>query len=192
MANQRIWGKQSAANVAALLFILAVGASSVSVAAVPVSKTDVKPKGGSQVAHVVDSHVSASGVYRSTMSDGKVVFSDRPLAGSTQVSIANYAGGTDAAAVALKERDYWRQRSEAFAERQRLREKDLEETRRAALTAERRNEATVIVVPQAGSVAFVHGGHNARHSAVQSVYSSSPGAVNGRAVAPLPTGNRAR
>ncbi len=119
-----------------------------------------------------------------------VVFSDRPLDGTKSVSVGYYGSGGDAADIARKEREYWRQRSDAFAERQLARDRDLEATRRASIVADKRaNEAAqIIVIP--GGVSVIQNQRNSRHaeaSSSRTVYETSPGAVNGRFSTVLPT-----
>jgi hypothetical protein len=142
----------------------------------------------------VDSVRTAGGVYKATLSDGTVVFSDRPLDKSTGVTVAHYSSGPDAAEIARKERDYWRQRSDAFAERQLARERDLEATRRASIAAEKRNSEAVEVVVVSGGVSIVQthrAGRQVDAGSQRIVYETSPGAVNGRFSTPLPTNGSA-
>ncbi len=177
MANQRAGWKKVGQ--------LAVMATAVSFAVTGLAQA--KPGTG------VENSRTAGGVYKSTMSDGTVVFSDRPLEKSTGVSVGYYGSGSDAAEVARKERDYWRQRSDAFAERQLARDRDLEATRRASIVAEKRSDsAQVIVVP--GGINIVQNGKVGKHSDAsnqRSVYETSPGAVNGRFSTQLPTNGSA-
>jgi hypothetical protein len=131
---------------------------------------------------VVDSSRTAGGVYRSKMSDGTIVFSDRPLENSSNMTVSYYGPGPDGAEQARRERDYWRQRSEAFAERQRARDKDLEETRRAVIVSSQQKSAdqpVVVLAPSTG-VTIVQGHGRPSQSQVPTVYVTSPGAVNGR------------
>jgi hypothetical protein len=179
MANQRAGWKKAGK--------LAVVATVVSLAVTGVAQA--KPASGA----VVDSVRTAGGVYKSTLSDGTIVFSDRPLEKSTGVTVAHYSSGPDAAEIARKERDYWRQRSDAFAERQLARDRDLEATRRASITADKRNEAAQVLVVSGGGVSIVqtHTGKQADTAALRTVYETSPGAVNGRFSTQLPTNGSA-
>lgn len=179
MANQRAGWKKAGQ--------LALMATAVSLTVTGVAQA--KPTSGA----VVDSVRTAGGVYKSTLSDGTIVFSDRPLEKSTGVTVAHYSSGSDAAEIARKERDYWRQRSDAFAERQLARDRDLEATRRASIASEKRNEAAQVVVVSGGGVSIVqtHAGKPTDIAALRTVYETSPGAVNGRFSTQLPTNGSA-
>jgi hypothetical protein len=121
-------------------------------------------------------------VYRSVDKEGRTVYSDRPLGNSTPIGA--YSSATNSAEVALRERDYWRQRSDAFGERQRMRDRELEETRRVMLKSEQSTAPSVVVLPT-----YV-GGYSGNFGAVTGasinpVYETTPGAVRGRWVTPL-------
>lgn len=121
-------------------------------------------------------------VYRSVDNEGRTVYSDRPIGKSTP--IGSYAASTNSAEVALREREYWRQRADAFAERQRQRDREFEETRRVMLKAEQSTVPSVVVVPA------YHGGFGTVAGAIppgslNPVYETSPGAVRGRWVTPF-------
>lgn len=77
-------------------------------------------------------------LYRSTMPDGRVVLGDRPESGARAVEVSGSLPVADRSSVsrAQQERDYWRQRSEAFAQRQLLRQLN-DERERAGLAARR-------------------------------------------------------
>jgi hypothetical protein len=121
-------------------------------------------------------------VYRSVDKDGRTVYSDRPLGNSTP--IGSYAAMNNSAEVALREREYWRQRADAFAERQRQRDLQFEETRRVILKSEQTSAPSVIVLP-----AYVGGYSNVTGASspanINPVYETSPGAVRGRWVSPF-------
>jgi hypothetical protein len=133
----------------------------------------------------------ATTIYQATLRDGTLELSDRPPeGGATGIERRSYALPQDAAARqrAEAERDYWRGQAEAFERRRTDRDRALEQAQRA-----RPAQPTVIVhtdgrrgvyhgygwVPPdlygAGSVpgAVVVGGF-------APVYTSSPGAVQGR------------
>jgi hypothetical protein len=120
-------------------------------------------------------------VYRSVDNEGRVVYSDRPLGNSTPIGA--YSTVTNAADVALREREYWRQRSDAFGERQRQRDRELEETRRVMIKSDQSQSTSVVVLPT-----FV-GGYSATQAVpsimVNPVYETTPGATRGRWVTPL-------
>ncbi len=121
-------------------------------------------------------------VYRSVDKEGRTVYSDRPLGNSTPIGA--YSTVTNAADVAMRERDYWRQRSDAFGERQRQRDRDLEETRRVMIKSDQSQAPSVVVLPT-----FV-GGYGGASQAVPAnmvnpVYETTPGATRGRWVNPL-------
>ena len=175
MANQSGWK----AVRLSMLCLAVLGASNAQ-AAKPVA---------AQAAMVGESKLMANGVYRSVLADGSIVFSDRPLAQAKSSTLTQYPSSPAASDAARIERDYWRQRSESFAARSRERERDLEETRRAALVADKRtNQAAVIIYAgdQSG-----YGGGLARivdPAANRTVYETSPGAVSGRLWSPISGG----
>lgn len=93
--------------------------------------------------------VGAVTVYRSVMPDGSIVLGDQPQQGARKTEAIGQAPGADpsSTARARQEREYWRQRAEAFARRQLQRELDdehaqLVERERAVLQV-----APVAVVP---------------------------------------------
>jgi hypothetical protein len=180
MANQRAgWKKAGQLALMATLVSLAV-----------TGIVQAKPTTGG----VVDSVRGAGGIYKSTLSDGTVVFSDRPLEKSTGVTVAHYSSGPDAAEIARKERDYWRQRSDAFADRQLARERDLEATRRASIVAKQGNDESAQIVVVSGGVSIVQThrtGKQSDNATQRTVYETSPGAVNGRFSTQLPTNGSA-
>ncbi len=123
-------------------------------------------------------------VYRTVDKEGRTVYSDRPLGNSTPIGA--YSSSTNAAEIALRERDYWRQRADAFSERQRQRDREFEETRRTILKSEQTQAPSVVVIPS-----FVGGGSYSVNAGSSSpgtfnpVYETTPGAVRGRFTAPL-------
>jgi hypothetical protein len=183
MANQRAGWKKTG-QLALMATVV-----SVAVSVVVTGVAQAKPAAGA----VVDSVRTAGGVYKSKLSDGSIVFSDRPLEKSTGITVAQYGSGNDAAEIARKERDYWRQRSDAFAERQLARDRELEATRRASIVAEKRNEAAQVVVVSGSGVGILqsHAGKPVDTPALRTVYETSPGAVNGRFSTQLPTNGSA-
>jgi len=73
-------------------------------------------------------------VYRTTLQDGRVEFSDRPpAAGAASIDQSTYLvpDAADALKRAQVERDYWRKQAEDFDRRNRLREAQLAAARRA-------------------------------------------------------------
>jgi hypothetical protein len=77
---------------------------------------------------------SAITVYRTTLQDGSVEFSDRPsAAGAASIDQSTYLvpDAADALKRAQVERDYWRKQAEDFDRRNRLREAQLAAARRA-------------------------------------------------------------
>jgi hypothetical protein len=138
-------------------------------------------------ATIQDNKPYKTGVYRSVLKDGSVVFSDRPLEATKSMTVMQYGTASDPAEVARRERDYWRQRSEAFAERSRAREKELEETKRAVLVADKKAAESGVVVIAAGGNAYASGVSAAQPTVQgQAIYGTTPGAVNGRFSRPLP------
>ena len=176
MANQSGWK----AVRLSMLCLVVLGASNAQ-AAKPVA---------AQAAMVGESKLMPNGVFRSVMDDGSIVFSDRPFAQAKSSTVTQYPSSTAASDAARIERDYWRQRSESFAARSRERERDLEETRRATLVAEKRtNQAAVVIY--AGADQSGYGGGLARivdPAANRTVYETSPGAVSGRLWSPISGG----
>jgi Domain of unknown function (DUF4124) len=159
MANQLGVGKKLGLTALGALFGLGIASSA---AADPNSKDGV--------------------VYRSVDKEGRTVYSDRPLGNSTPVGA--YSSANNAADVALRERDYWRQRADAFAERQRQRDREFEETRRVVLKSEQSSAASVVVLPTYfGGYGGSLGSVNA--ASINPVYETTPGAVRGRWVTPL-------
>ena len=146
------------------------------------------------VAHtsmVGESKLMSNGVYRSVMADGSIVFSDRPFAQAKTTTVMQYPSMAVAADVARAERDYWRQRSDAFAARSRDRERDLEETRRASIASDKRAAQPIVVIYGSGDQAIPSGGallRNVDPAANRTVYESSPGAVGGRLWSPISGG----
>ena len=144
-----------------------------------------------QASMVGESKLMSNGVYRSVMADGSIVFSDRPLAQAKTTTVMQYPGIAVAADVARAEREYWRQRSDSFAARSRDRERDLEETRRASLVADKRAAQPMVVIYGAGEQSGYNGGSLLRivdPAANRTVYESSPGAINGRLWSPISGG----
>jgi hypothetical protein len=136
----------------------------------------------------------ATTIYESRLSDGTLVLSDRPPpTGASAVERHSYLLPQDGAARqrAEAERAYWRQQADGFERRQRDRERDLERGQRV------RTPQTIIVQADHRRRGVYHGygwmppemygGFSAvpglTSMAVQPVYSSSPGAVQGRAEA---------
>lgn len=185
LSQGRLWGAGLMGR-SLLGLTLGVGMLASAAHAAPESGKTVS-KAGQQTrnsATVVSSVQTSGGVYRSTFADGRIVFSDRPLVDATGLTVLAYGSGNEADAIAKRERDYWRERSEAFAERQRLREKEVEATRRAVMVAER--SQSVQADEAVGTYTVYRHRGNGGQIQVNPVYQSSPGAVNGRNVYPLP------
>lgn len=85
---------------------------------------------------------AATRVYLFVDREGNATFSDhaQPGAPAQQIRTYEFAGDTQAQERARAEREYWRARSDAFAQRQQARERDLE--RAAAIAARNRTERT--------------------------------------------------
>ena len=120
-------------------------------------------------------------IYRSTMPDGSVVLGDKPSAGARSVASDTYVltaprGAADA------ERDYWRRQSDAFNLRQQRRE--AAQARRSR-TAAPQVDDLAMYGEQWLPVGVHYGNHHGKPLVpphlVPRNYTSSPGAVNGRA-----------
>jgi hypothetical protein len=119
-------------------------------------------------------------IYRSVMPDGSVVLSDKPSAGARSVATDTIVL-TAPRGAAEAERDYWRRQSEAFNLRQQRREAADGQRRRAAAMA--RDEVALYedeYRPLATLYGHHAGGPLVPPKFVPPVYTSSPGAVNGR------------
>ena len=119
-------------------------------------------------------------IYRSVMPDGSVVLGDKPSAGARSVATDTIVL-TAPAGAAEAERDYWRRQSEAFNLRQQRRDAADQPRRRMGAAAP---GDIAMYEDEYRPLASLYG-HEAgrplvplRH--VPTVYSSSPGAVNGR------------
>ncbi len=79
-----------------------------------------------------------STIHWSRTRDGQLVISDRPEPDAVEHGVQTFPGASSPEAMerARRERDYWRTQSDAFSERQRERDRLLEEARRARLAAE--------------------------------------------------------
>ncbi len=118
--------------------------------------------------HAAPAESAGGFLYRSTMADGSIVFSDRQLDGARSSTRIARSVSPDSGEVARRERDYWRQRAEAFSERARARERDLEETKRALMVAERMNRGhgqqqaneTIVYLPAVTFVGVGRGGYH--------------------------------
>ena len=175
MANQSGWK----AVRLSMLCLVVLGASNAQ-AAKPVA---------AQAAAVSESKLMPNGVFRSVLADGSIVFSDRPLAQAKTSSILQYPSSSAASDIARVERDYWRQRSESFAARSRERERDLEETRRAALLADKRTSQAAVVIYTGDQSGYGSGlARIVDPAANRIVYETSPGAVSGRLWSPISGG----
>lgn len=133
----------------------------------------------------------ATTIYEARLSDGTLELSDRPPAtGATAVERHSYVLPQDSAARrrAEAEREYWRRQAEGFERRQRDRDRELERAQRV------RPPQTIVVQADLGRRGVyhgygwvppdVHGGFGTMPgvppAAVHPIYSSSPGAVQGR------------
>ena len=175
MANQSGWK----AVRLSMLCLVVLGAGNAQ-AAKPVA---------AQATVVSESKLMPNGVYRSVLADGSIVFSDRPLAQAKSSTVVQYPSSAAASDLARAERDYWKQRSESFAARSRERERDLEETRRAALLADKRSTQAAVVIYTGDQSGY--GGGLVRSNdpaANRTVYETSPGAVSGRLWSPISGG----
>lgn len=83
------------------------------------------------VANVPALPAPSSTIYWSVGKDGSLRLSDRPEAGGAQRGVQSFPNRSDAASLerAAKERAYWRAQDEAFAARQRERDRELAQRR---------------------------------------------------------------
>ena len=94
---------------------------------------------GALAATTAPGEKGAQVIYRSTMSDGRVVLSDRPIASARRQEVSTYVTTTETTASArraMEERDYWRGRAAEFDQRQRERDAALDARRREQLEYE--------------------------------------------------------
>lgn len=86
---------------------------------------------GTAASQATSPSVGKTTLYRSTMPDGRIVLGDHPEPGARAAEVIGSVPPADStsAARAQQEREYWRQRSEAFARRQLLREREEERER---------------------------------------------------------------
>jgi len=124
-------------------------------------------------------------IYRSVSKDGTVVFGDQPQAGAASMQVRTYASSTAPVALerADREREYWRKRAEGFAQRQRERDRELEETRRLNMLSAQRNAYASAQTPvYLRSPYWVRGAYRqppVPHSAVAPAYPPMPGISSG-------------
>ena len=127
-------------------------------------------------------------IYRSVGPDGAVTFGDRPEPGSKAMQIRTYASSSDARAVetANRQRQYWREKSDAFARRQQeLREAE----QQAAADRDRSSSILMIVVPhRLRAPAFGAATSPVDPALVSAQYRSSPGATAGAPAAFIGSG----
>lgn len=168
----------------AVISVLLIAASGGAIAADKARNTPMPIPAGDS-APQAPGHAGATVIYRSLMPDGRLVLSDRPAPGASQVEASAYAAAnavTPSAARAAQEREYWRAQSEAFAERHRERE--------MALEARRAHQAELAARTAAMQEPALYGGYpifyrTARFGApgfagVPTQYTSSPGAAQNR------------
>lgn len=143
-------------------------------------------------------------IYRTVGADGRVSFSDQPIAGASSGTGASRPGSAvgqtsqdviripvnraETEARARAERDYWRKQADGFAARQRDRDREAELQRRERIAAAEREARTLIVpvgVPVRGGPWWFNGqpgvGNNPPVGALGNgagAYTSSPGVAS--------------
>lgn len=133
---------------------------------------------GTSASQATSTSVGKTTLYRSTMPDGGIVLGDRPEPGARATEVIGSVPPADStsAARAQQEREYWRQRSEAFARRQLLRELDEERERQRSVSHPPDLQRGAFML---GAPVFYRPHLRLDHAgqAVSPVYGTSPGAA---------------
>lgn len=139
----------AAAHAADAPAMVPVAAPASAPATAPASAPAGVPSGSPVVQGAIVADAGNTVIYRSVLPDGRVVFSDKADPRAKSVESASYAiptAPTASAARAMQERDYWRRQAEAFDQRQRERDRQLDADRAAANAAPDYQEAYAPVI----------------------------------------------
>ncbi|MFT4102982.1 MAG: hypothetical protein QM674_18510 [Burkholderiaceae bacterium] len=156
--------------ITARMIVVGVIAGGLAQAAIGVEtspKASVKPSTASRTFEVPADRLSLPAptrtIHWAINRDGSVELGDRPKAGpAVRQGVQTYAGtsSAEASARAQRERDYWRAQSDAFAARQRERDRELDARRDEALARVERQQhamAPYFVVPSLYRGRPIHG-----------------------------------